>query len=229
MSSDVTSGYLAHLRSDTDAVLAVLGAEDLTQPVAACPGWTLRELVVHLGSVHRWATQIVRTGEPQREQEHAVSELAPWFADGAQALIETLAAADPDAPCWSFTRDRRVGFWHRRQALETVVHRWDAQRAVGQPAPIDPALAADGVAEVVKLMTPRQLALERIPPLPATVLLHATDTGDDWMLGDGRPSAGVEASAESLLLLLWHRMDPADPRVRTTGDAEQVLRLALAP
>jgi uncharacterized protein (TIGR03083 family) len=221
--------YLAHLRSDVDAVLAVLDTAELSEPVAACPGWTLRELVEHLGGIHRWATQIVHTGEPQPEQEGAVSDLAPWFAAGAEALIETLAAADPSAPCWSFTRDRRVGFWHRRQALETVVHRWDAQRAIGEPAAIDPQLAADGVGEVVTLMTPRQIALERIPPLPATVLLHATDTGDDWILGDGRPSAGVEAPAETLLLLLWHRVDPGDPRVRTTGGAEQVLRLSLAP
>jgi uncharacterized protein (TIGR03083 family) len=225
----VTVDHLAHLRADVDAVLDVLATADETQPVAACPGWTLRELIEHLGSVHRWATQIVLTGEPQREQEHIVEDLRQWFAEGAAALLETLAAADPDRPCWSFTRERRVGFWVRRQALETVVHRWDAERAIGEPGLIDPALAADGVAEVVKLLTPRQIAMERIPPLPATVLLKAIDTGDEWVLGDGRPTAGVEAAAENLLLLLWHRVDPGDPRVRTTGDAEQVLRLALAP
>jgi uncharacterized protein (TIGR03083 family) len=221
--------YLAHLRADVDAVLAVLATADGTEPVAACPGWTLRELVEHLGGVHRWATQIVLTGEPQREQEHDVADLRQWFAEGASTLVETLATAEPNAPCWSFTRERRVGFWVRRQALETVVHRWDAERAVGEPGLIDPALAADGVAEVVKLLTPRQIAMERIPPLHTTVLLHATDTGDEWVLGDGRPSAGVEASAETLLLLLWHRVEAGDPRVRTTGDAEQVLGLALAP
>jgi uncharacterized protein (TIGR03083 family) len=221
--------YLAHLRRDVDEVLSVLARADLVEPVSGCPGWTLRDLVEHLGSVHRWATEIVRTKEPQREGQHEIHDLPTWFAEGAAALIETLAAADPAEPCWSFTRDRRVGFWLRRQTLETVVHRWDAEHALGEPGSIDPTLAADGVAEVVKLMTPRQIALERIPPLPATVLLHATDTGDDWMLGDGRPTAGVEASAETMLLLLWHRIDPGDPRVRTTGDADQVLRLALAP
>jgi uncharacterized protein (TIGR03083 family) len=221
--------YLAHLRRDVDAILTVLARSDVGEPVSACPGWTVRDLVVHLGSVHRWATEIVRTREPQQLAHLDVEELAPWFGEGAAVLIETLAAADPSADCWSFTRDRRVGFWLRRQALETVIHRWDAQQATGEPGGIDPTFAADGVAEVVKLMTPRQIALERIPPLPATVLLHATDTGDDWMLGDGRPSAGVEASAETMLLLLWHRIDPGDPRVRTTGDADQVLRLALTP
>jgi uncharacterized protein (TIGR03083 family) len=221
--------YLAHLRADVDAILGVLGTSALTEPVTGCPGWTLRELVEHLGSVHRWAAQIVQTGEPQRQQEHEAADLVGWFAEGAESLIQTLAAADPAAPCWSFTTDRTMGFWRRRQALETVVHRWDAERAVGEPGRIDPSLAADGVDEVVSLMTPRQITMERIPPLPATLRLHATDTGGEWVLGDGAPTAEVTASAEILLLLLWHRVDPADPRVRTSGDAASVLRLALAP
>ena len=222
--------YLAHLRADVDAILAVLHTSDLTEPVGACPGWTLRELVEHLGSVHRWAADIVRTASPSAlGEQHGISDLRDWFAAGAEELLETLAAADPDRACWTFTSARTTGFWLRRQALETVVHRWDAERAIGEPSVIDPALAADGVGEVVTLMTPRQIAMERIPPLPATVLLHAVDTGDEWVLGDGDPTAGVEASAELLLLLLWHRVDPGDPRVRTTGNAEEVLRLALAP
>ncbi|MDX6200107.1 MAG: hypothetical protein QOJ79_3258 [Actinomycetota bacterium] len=221
--------HLTHLRADVDAVLAVVAGADLSEPVAACPGWTLRELVEHLGSVHRWATSIVQTGEPQRMQEQHPDDLGAWFAEGAEGLIATLAAADPQAQCWSFTADRTAGFWLRRQALETVVHRWDAERAAGEPGPIDARLAADGVEEIVTLMTPRQIAMERIPLLPATLLLHATDTGGEWVLGDGDPTARVEASAETLLLLIWHRVDPGDPRVHTTGDAESVLRLALAP
>jgi uncharacterized protein (TIGR03083 family) len=222
--------YLAHLRSDVDAVLGVLGTASLTEPVVSCPGWTVRELVEHLGSVHRWATGIVRTGAPSPlEDEHGVSDLSAWFAAGADVLIDELAAADPDEACWSFTAARTKGFWRRRQALETVVHRWDAERALGQPGTIAPTLAADGVDEVVGLMTPRQIKMGRIPALPATLSLRATDTDQEWVLGDGQPTASVEASAENLLLLLWHRIDPGDPRVRTTGDAGSVLRLDLAP
>jgi uncharacterized protein (TIGR03083 family) len=221
--------YLDHLRADADAVLAVLAGADGNEPVPACPGWTVRDLVLHLGNVHRWARQIVLTGERQREPDDQPEELSAWFAAGASELIEALAAADLSAPCWSFTPDRRVGFWLRRQALETVVHRWDAEHAVGEPGSIDSALAADGVAEVVTLMMPRQIELKRIPPLPTSVLLRATDTGDEWVLGDDEPMARVEAAAETLLLLLWHRVDAGDLRVRITGDAADVLRLALAP
>jgi uncharacterized protein (TIGR03083 family) len=221
--------HLAHLRADVDAVLAVVGRATSTEPVAACPAWTLRDLVEHLGSVHRWATEIVRTGEAQRLEEHEVDDLAAWFAEGAAGLIETLAAADPAAACWSFTTDQRAGFWVRRQALETVVHRWDAERALGEPGRIDPTLAVDGISEVVELMTPRQVRLGRLPPLESSIELRATDTGGSWLLGDGPATGSVEATAEELLLLLWHRADADDPRVRTTGDASSVLRLALAP
>lgn len=221
--------YLAHLRADVDAILGVLATAELTEPVTACPGWTLRELVEHLGNVHRWATQIVLTDNPRREEEAGVDDLPAWFAAGAEELMTALAAADVDAPSWSFTTDKTKGFWRRRQALETVVHRWDAERAMGEPGEISPALAADGVDEVLTLMTPRQLELGRITSLPTTASMRATDTGNEWVLGEGAPTAHVEASAETLLLLLWHRVEPGDPRVRTTGDAEQMLRLALAP
>ena len=225
------SDHLAHVRADADAVLAVLSMADGTEPVAACPGWTLHDLVGHLGGVHRWARDIVLTERPGPEPAPE-GDLATWFAEGAAALLETLAAADPAAGTWSFTTDRTVGFWRRRQALETVVHRWDAQSAVGQPEPIDPSLAADGIGEVAELMLPRQVAKERIPPLPGAVRVTATDVEASYVLGDGEPAATVSAPAELLLLLLWQRVGPADPRLRIAGDAalaDQVLRLSLAP
>jgi uncharacterized protein (TIGR03083 family) len=223
---------LAHLRTEVDAVRAVLARGSLSEPVAACPGWTVRDLVEHLGGIHRWATQIVQTGAPQQAEEPSgIEDLPAWFAEGARALIRTLAASDPEAACWSFTAARTAGFWRRRQALETAVHRWDAECAVGEPGPIDGGLAAAGVTEVVELMTPRQVRMGRIPPLVAGLELRATDTGATWRLGESQV-ASVEATAETLLLLLWHRVDPSDPRVRVTGDrdaADATLRLALAP
>lgn len=221
--------YLRHLRADADAVLAIVERGDLSSPVAACPGWTLRQLVEHLGGVHRWATAIVRSGQAQQLGEGPLGDLWPWFAEGADGLLTALSGVDPAAPCWSFTSERTYGFWVRRQALETAVHRWDTERAVGEPGRIDPSLAADGVAEVVELLAPRQVRLERIPPLTAALELQAVDTGGRWVLGEGPVSGSVTGPAELLLLLLWHRVDPGDPRVGVEGSAGDVLRLALAP
>lgn len=225
---------LAQLSAEVTAVRDVLTEVDLTVPVAACPGWRILDLVMHLGQVHRWATAIVHTSQRQPEPEVDVLDhaLARWFSEGADELIATLAAADPAAPCWSFTADRTAGFWIRRQALETVVHRWDAQSAEGEPGPIDPELAADGVAEVVDLMLPRQLRLGRVATLPHAVTLRALDTGTTRTVGEGEPVAELHAPAELLLLLLWHRVDPGDPRLHVVGDraaATEVLRLPLAP
>lgn len=226
--------HLHHLTTEVTAVRDVLTEADLNASVAACPGWRLRDLVLHLGQVHRWATAIVRTTQLQPEPEVSVrdSALRRWFDEGAQELTTTLAAADPAAPCWSFTADRTAGFWVRRQALETAVHRWDAQCAEGEPDPIDPELAADGVAEVVDLMLPRQLRLGRVGALPHAVTLRALDTGTTRTIGEHDPVAELHGPAELLLLLLWHRVDPGDPRLHVTGDraaAAEVLRLPLAP
>ena len=221
--------YLAHLRADVDAVLAVLSSASGSEPVPGCPGWNVRKLVEHLGATHRWATLVVQTGTVQAESEESPRDLAGWFAAGASELVAELSAADPAEPCWSFTRDRTKGFWLRRQALETAVHRWDAQSALGEAGPVDSALAAAGVAEVVDLLAPWQVRLGRIPSLPAAVELLSTDTQGRWVLGSGEVAATVAAPAEVLLLLLWRRLASRDPRVRTTGDAAKVLGLALTP
>jgi hypothetical protein len=102
--------HLAHLRADADAVLAALRVGSLSSVVASCPGWTLRDLVLHLGGVHRWARQIVLTGEVQQQEEYEIDDVAGWFAEGADRLLEVLAAADPAEDCWSFTTDRTKGF-----------------------------------------------------------------------------------------------------------------------
>ena len=221
--------YLAHLRADVERVLAVLEGSALTETVAGCPGWTLRELVEHLGNVHRWATRIVQSGTVQEEPTGSPDDPRAWFAAGAAELLAALAAADPAERCWSFTTDKTKGFWARRQSLETVVHRWDAEGAAGSPGPIASQLAAEGVTEVVELMTPRQVKLGRIPSPPVAVELRATDTGNSWLLGDAAVGASVEGPAELVLLLLWHRVDPGDVRLRVEGDAAAVLRLALTP
>ena len=225
--------HLAHLRADCDAVLAVLDRTSGDEAVAACPGWSVRDLVEHLGGVHRWARQIVLSGERVDETPTPGDrDLTEWFAEGADALLETLTTADPTAATWSFTADKTAGFWRRRQSLETVVHRWDAQRAAGEPERIDPVLAADGLREVADLMLPRQVRLGRLAPLPHPVRLTPTDASVDVLLGEGEPAATVAGPAELLLLLLWHRVHPNDPRLQVEGDRDAavvVLQSPLAP
>ena len=221
---------------------ALLADADLAASVGSCPGWQVRDLVGHLGGVHRWATEIVRTGERAETPEPPGDyELRTWFDDGADALSRTLAETDPARACWTLARPHDVGFWSRRQAHETMIHRWDLATAIGQPADLDPGLANDGVDEVVTMFFPRQVRLARQPPLTDTVAV--VDAGSDrrWVLeGDGTSvdhqttdvDATVSGDAVLLMLLLWRRIGLEDVDVQVDGDAgaaQRVLGRPLTP
>ena len=101
-------------------------------PVAACGGWAVRDLAAHVGQVHRWATTIARTGQAADEDDWAPEDdvLAGWLEEGLEDLCAALAT-DPDRPCWTFAGPTTVRWWQRRQAVETLVHRIDAEQAAG--------------------------------------------------------------------------------------------------
>ncbi|MGQ0777330.1 MAG: maleylpyruvate isomerase N-terminal domain-containing protein [Pseudonocardiales bacterium] len=47
--------------ADEGALFAVTAhSRDLAAPIPSCPGWTLGDLVAHLGLVYRWVTRVVR-------------------------------------------------------------------------------------------------------------------------------------------------------------------------
>ena len=230
----MTVDHTTHLAQDAAAVVEVMRTTDPSTPVQACPGWTLRDLAGHLGGVHRWATTVVRTGErgPQDTTAPADDDLADWLAQGAADLVAVLD--DPGRPSWTFSGPGTAAFWARRQALETVVHRVDAQRAAGAVQPVAPDLAEDGIAEVLDVMLPRQVAIGRTPePASGATLLTGTLlTGTRHHLGVQPASAVVSGPAEAVLLLLWRRTDRHDPRLSVSGDLvalDALLGQALTP
>jgi uncharacterized protein (TIGR03083 family) len=216
-----SAGYLAHLRRDLDAFGACLGG-DLSAPVEHCD-WTLYDLADHLGGGNLWAAAAVTERRGDYEAAPAPRDpaaLAAWLSHTGAVLLAALDA-DPAAPAWTIAPPPTVGFWQRRRCLETLIHRWDAEHAAGVAGPIDPALADDGVAEVVDTMLPRQIRLGRTGPLPHAVRLTATDTGSTWVLGPGDPVAAVSGTAAGLLLLLWGRLAADDPAIGWDGDRER--------
>ena len=239
------SGYLAHLHSDLAAFEACLGG-DLAAPVAHCGDWTLYDLADHLGGGNLWAAAAVTERRGDLEAAPAPRDpaaLAAWLSETGAVLIAALDA-DPDTPAWTIAPPPTVGFWQRRRCMEALIHRWDAEHAVGTGGVIDPALAAEGVAEVVDTMLPRQVRLGRTSPPPHAVRLEATDTGSSWLLGPGGPGgpvgpgdpadpvATVRGTAAGLLLLLWGRLDADDPAISWSGDREPgraALNRALVP
>ncbi|NND73865.1 MAG: maleylpyruvate isomerase family mycothiol-dependent enzyme [Ilumatobacter sp.] len=211
------------IRSDTDLVSAVVRTASPDAPIPACPGWDVRRLVTHLGAVHRWATSALVHGRPPDSDAAAGppadDELAVWIVDGAAALIDAVQAADPEADTWHpFPLEQRAWVWGRRQAIETAVHRWDAQHAVGDPSPIDAQLAGEGIHEYVEMGLPRVLQREQVGAPSTSLHVHCTDVDGEWLLwGDGgdyrmlpihdKGDAALRGPAADLLLVLMGRLD----------------------
>lgn len=240
MNSQTPPGFdrTASLQGAVGEFAALLERADGGEPVPDCPGWNVHDLALHLGSVHRWAAAIVLSGQDQRTPKPLVrGELYAWYAGTGAALLSALRAVDSDEPTPNFARvDERAGFWTRRQLHETTVHLRDLAEALGAaPPPLSPALAADGVDEVLTVFFPRLTARGSTPDVRAGVRLCATDSGDEWIVGpavnSGEPpmllpadasfEATIEGTAADLYLALWRRVTP--DRLTVDGDAGHFL------
>lgn len=225
-----SASLLRHLRDELDAFRACLDG-DLSAPVEHCGEWSLHDLAEHLGGSNLWAAAAVT--EQRGDQEPAPAprdpaELVRWFEETSKTLLEVLDT-DPAASAWTFHPPRTVGFWQRRRALETLVHRWDAEHALGRVRPLDPGLAGEGVAEVFDTMAPRQRERGRAQPPRSALRLEATDTGASWTYGPGTPSATLAAPAEQLLLLLWGRVPGTSEAFSWSGDRRAGLAALAGP
>lgn len=225
--------YVGHLRAD-GAALAGAATGNLHLPVPSCPGWTVAELVAHAGRVHRHKLALLRAAStrppdlPQPPSPPAGDALIGWFLDGLSQLAELLAATDPDAPAWSWAGDHRVGFWRRRMAHETALHRWDAEAAASRAGPLDAELAADGIDEYFEVFMRVQ------PPYGGprgTLHVHRLDGPGEWLVhlrpgrplverGHARAQAALRGTASDLLLVLWRRRPVTS--VALAGDAALV-------
>jgi uncharacterized protein (TIGR03083 family) len=234
---------LALLESEGALFVATARVHDLAALVPGCPGWTLRELIAHLGLVYRWVTRVVRDGRPgppDRAERCSLEDPDPGdgsaLVERAQVahadLVDALRAAPPDLDCWTvWPAASARSFWIRRQLFETLVHRVDAQNSaaarVADGADLVPRVAADGVDEMVCGFL-RRYAGQLRADTGVTLALHATDTDGRWWirLGPDAPTSGrgavdtgprdaqVEATAGELLLTLWNRRASCDLRVR---------------
>lgn len=230
-----TGGYLSALAADSQA-LADRAGTDLDAPVRGCPGWTVADVVGHLGGVYSWVTLCVEAAGPrpsaERDRPPADPEaLVGWFRERRAAVLDALTAHEPDAPAWNFRpgAPATVAWWRRRQALETAVHLWDVEHATGGPGRIDPELAVDGVAEMLEEILVAKLADRAVPGLSGTLHLHATDAEGEWSLDFDAPDldirrehskadAAVRGPAAGLLLWLWNRADPTEAGLEVFGD-----------
>lgn len=223
--------HLALLRDAVEDMAARLVDADMAAPVPACPGWSVADLVAHLGGVQRWATVAVveRRGDAGAAAPPGDREgLIRWFGDGAADLVKVLDSADAADPAWTFGEPRTVAFWIRRQAHEAVIHSWDLAQSTGSPRPLPADAAVDALDETVGMFWPRQVRKGRAVPPSRALALSLPDAGRRWVIGDPTDpephvSATVTGPADALLLLLWHRIGVDDARLSVTGDPRMVV------
>jgi uncharacterized protein (TIGR03083 family) len=235
-------GFVEDYAAAVERFAVSVGWSDLRNPVSACPGWSVRDLVVHLGNVHAWAATIVETGqrafetndEPHANRPRAVSE---WYFAKAEDLYQVLRQTPADKPCWNFVFGTGVAeFWQRRQLHETTIHQVDLDVASGRSTEVPAHVAADGIDEVLTVMLPRMAKRGYPSVLTVPLQLVASDTGDSWAVlpeRDGSPGVvrevtpvegrqdRVVAPAGVLYRALWHRRFE-EHRLRIAGDEPRV-------
>ncbi|WP_310718641.1 maleylpyruvate isomerase family mycothiol-dependent enzyme [Streptomyces lydicus] len=179
--------FVETLRLDGSLLADAAEEAGLDASVPACPEWQVRDLVTHIGRVHRWATEIVAKGVqqpsgPAEAPDLPDDELISWLREGHHHLVLALHSAPRDLDAWTFLpAPSPLTFWARRQAHETSVHRVDAQQAAGASlTPLPTAFAADGIDELLTGLHARERSRIRTD-VPRTLRLRATDAPDaDW-------------------------------------------------
>ncbi|WP_066362387.1 maleylpyruvate isomerase family mycothiol-dependent enzyme [Herbidospora mongoliensis] len=207
----------------------VIRGHDLNKPVPTCPGWTLRDLVVHTGSTHRRAAIVAGEARQERLDRDSVdlglpaedAGYADWFAAGAEPLRQGLTAHDPSTVVWTWAGPRPVIWWARRQLHENTVHGADADIALGHTLRIDERVAADGVSELLDTLphadwNPRDLTgdgerLSWQSDTGAGFLVTLYPDGFTYELSAMPGEVTVRtATAADILLLMWGRRGYGD-------------------
>ena len=236
-------GYLDHIRSDGD-LIAATAPRGLDLPVPVCSPWKVRDVVAHMASVYDHKVIAMRLGRRPEQGEWTTDtpfgkDTVEWFADEHAKLLAQLVSHSPAAHAWTWWEpDQTVGFWYRRMALETVVHRVDVESQFGAPRAIDAALAVDGIDEVLTIMLAGDEEASASVPGTGTVEVVADDAAWWVVLEESRtvvtpglrtsPNAVLSGDPATLFLYLWGRA-PIDTLTRR-GDESRiaVLRSRLA-
>lgn len=209
--------------------------------VAHLPGMRLGEVVRHVGSVYRMVVSWLHDGQRPTTWQRSPAEsqsLVDYLRAGLLEVVHELTQHDPadGAPTW-WPEHQNYGFWYRRLAHETTIHRYDVQMTGAQAivGGIAPELALDGVDEVLTLWFTHRLGVLGISDVrPGRVAIHTgtrrwiaqiTPTGTSaWRTEeDEKVDAIVSSDPAGMYLWLWGRRPGA--RVLEAGDPDVVAQL----
>jgi uncharacterized protein (TIGR03083 family) len=212
--------------------------------VPSCPEWDIADLVRHVGEVYLHKVEMMRHGaHPEGwppevfKQEEPVGLLTRGYGE----LRAEFAARKPtDASKTWYDPDQTVGFWIRRMAQETVIHRIDAELGAGASiAPVSDDLAVDGIDELLKVFVAYAFSkwpedfTEALENSPGHAFLIRTDAAADapsvsWLVrtapeyltveggpgesvaGSAVPDVTVSGTPVDILRWAWNRETPGE-------------------
>lgn len=238
--------YCTEIVIQSELLASAIADRDLSVPVPSCPGWTVNQLVRHLGGGQRWAAEVVRTrasSPPSDDHFRDLSgyvdedpaELASWLVEGSNELADALREAGPDAQMWApLTVDQPALFFARRFTHETVMHRADGTLPLDIEYTVSTDVGLDTLAEWMELealpiMFEFKPEKRELLAPGRTIHLHATDAPAEWVVdltgeeivareGHEKCAVAMRGSLVDLLLVLYGRRDVS--AVDVLGDAE---------
>ncbi|MED7947625.1 maleylpyruvate isomerase family mycothiol-dependent enzyme [Streptomyces sp. BE303] len=234
-----TARLVDGLRERTARVARAVAGRAPATPVPTCPAWPLRTLVGHLGQEHRWAAELVRSGQqlpppdPHRADPGPPDEWAEWLEQGAEELIRAVRRVGAERESDTFAGPLPAAFWLRRMLADTCVHHYDAACATATAFEIADDLAAVVIGENLDLLTMPAFAAvrpavaelrgrgEQIGFRPGSAegwVVTRRPGGLRWERGPVEADVVASGSAADLMLLIARRITPQDGRVTVTGD-----------
>jgi uncharacterized protein (TIGR03083 family) len=239
--------YIESVAAEGTLFAHAAGSSDLDASIPTCPGWSMRDLVRHLGEIHLWAAANVADPRPHwlhvgqladlerywpdlAAQWPNDDELISWYRATHANLIDVLESAPLDVDVFTFLpAPTPLTMWARRQASEIAIHRFDAEHAQGIASHFHLRFAADMLDELLSGFAPLN---KKVSVTTDRVLqVVAGDTGARWWVTMG--PAGVTTSrrgdhadltvtgtAADLYLTLWNRT--SESTVHLDGDAEVI-------
>lgn len=231
--------YCDALENEIDRFAVVLETASLDASVPGCPDWSVRDLALHLGTVHRWAENLVSNLAPHRRSPTSMDLVlepvnSSWIREGGAQLLATLRAGNPSEPMWTWGADQHMGWWSRRQLHETLVHRMDLEAACGANSHAPTVIAADAIDEFLVNLKCAEVFSPQVRELRGSgevLQIVAADAKRSWSIqfqedgfeltADVTPGeAALSGPAVELLLVLYRRLPLDATSVTVTGKQE---------
>jgi uncharacterized protein (TIGR03083 family) len=164
--------------------------------------------------------------------------IVPFARQTGNELDSALVGLQPEEIVWTFVPAHQTGaFVFRRLAMETTIHRWDAEEAHDIARPIDGALARDGIDEMLMMFQQdpgyeinrdqrrgQKILLREDPgpagqPVPSRRWLVSLDEGGITTSdAEGPADVTVIGTASDLLLFIMGRRLPEE--MQLDGDTD---------